>query len=122
LLEGLEITELNLSEVRRENLKLRLDSGYFAKPMLEAEARIRKLPSGYDELGPLFSRFVKALFANHVANLTGYPPRIRECKAGTSLVMSTSNARESPHSRAKGRTPTRFAKRAKTKVPRRPRG
>jgi hypothetical protein len=26
--------------------------------------------------------------------------------------MSTSNARESPHSRAKGRTPTRFAKRA----------
>ena len=55
---------------------------------------------------------LKALFANHVANLTGYPPRIRECKAGTSLVMSTSNARESPHSRAKGRTPTRFAKRA----------
>ena len=61
-MEGLEITELNLSEVRRENLKLRLDSGYFAKPMLEAEALIRKLPSGYDELGPLFSRFVKGVF------------------------------------------------------------
>lgn len=62
MLEGLEITELSFSEVRRESTKLRLDSGYFAKPMLEAEALIRNYPSGYDELGSLFSRFVKGIF------------------------------------------------------------
>jgi type I restriction enzyme M protein len=61
-LEGLEVTELNLSEVRRENIKLRLDSGYFSKAMLEAEALIRKQQNGYEELGSLFSRFVKGIF------------------------------------------------------------
>jgi len=34
LLGGLEATEMMLSEVRSENEKLRIDSGYFAKPML----------------------------------------------------------------------------------------
>jgi type I restriction enzyme S subunit len=62
LLEGLEITEMLLSDARRENDKLRIDSGYFAKPMLKAEALVRAYPSGYDELGPLFSRFVKGVF------------------------------------------------------------
>lgn len=51
-----------LSEVQRENEKLRLDSGYFAKPMLAAEAKIRAYPNSNDELGPLFSRFVKGVF------------------------------------------------------------
>lgn len=51
-----------LSEVQRENEKLRLDSGYFAKPMLAAEALIRAYPNGHDELGPLFCRFVKGVF------------------------------------------------------------
>lgn len=62
MLEGLEVSELMLSEVQRENEKLRLDSGYFAKPMLAAEAIIRAYPNGNDELGPLFSRFVKGVF------------------------------------------------------------
>jgi len=61
-LEGLEITELNLSEVRRENTKLRLDSGYFAKPMLAADLVVRGYRDGHDELGLLFSRFIKGIF------------------------------------------------------------
>ena len=51
-----------LSEVRSENEKLRIDSGYFAKPMLLAERRFRAYASGYDELGAVFSRFVKGIF------------------------------------------------------------
>ena len=62
LLEGLEVTELMLSSVKHENSKLRLDSTYFAKPMLEAEKVVRSYHAGYDELGPLFSRFVKGVF------------------------------------------------------------
>ena len=62
LLEGLEVVELRLSEVRQENEKLRLDSGYFAKPMLAADAIARAYPSGCDDLGMLFSRFVKGIF------------------------------------------------------------
>ncbi len=62
LLEGLEVTELKLSAVQNENLKLRLDSAYFAKPMLEAERMVRSYRGGHDELGSLFSRFVKGVF------------------------------------------------------------
>lgn len=62
LLEGLEVTEMMLSDVRAENDKLRIDSGYFAKPMLVAERRIRAYVNGHDELGALFSRFVKGIF------------------------------------------------------------
>ena len=62
LLEGLEVTELRLSVVRADNDKLRIDSGYFAKPMLEAERRIRAYSGGFDELGVLFDRFVKGIF------------------------------------------------------------
>lgn len=62
LLEGLEVVELRLSEVRCENEKLRLDSGYFAKPMLAADAVARAYPGGCDDLGMLFSRFVKGIF------------------------------------------------------------
>lgn len=62
LLEGLEVTELLLSEVQRENQKLRLDSGYFAKPALSADKIVRGYPGGHDEMGALFSRFVKGVF------------------------------------------------------------
>lgn len=62
LLKGLEIAELLLSEVQHENEKLRLDSGYFAAPMLAADAIARSYPQGHDELGRLFSRFVKGIF------------------------------------------------------------
>jgi type I restriction enzyme S subunit len=62
LLEGLDATELMLSTVRHENTKLRLDSAYFAKPMREAERVVRSYRGGHDELGPLFSRFVKGVF------------------------------------------------------------
>lgn len=61
-MEGLEATEMVLSEVRSENEKLRLDSGYFAKPALLAEQRVRTYAGGYDELGAVFSRFVKGIF------------------------------------------------------------
>lgn len=61
-MEGLEATELMLSEVRNDNDKLRIDSGYFAKPMLAADKKIRELISGHDELGALFGRFVKGIF------------------------------------------------------------
>jgi type I restriction enzyme, S subunit len=61
-LGGLEVTELMLSEVRSDNEKLRIDSGYFAKPMLAAERKIRTYSGGHDELGTLFCRFVKGIF------------------------------------------------------------
>lgn len=51
-----------ISEVRTGNEKLRIDSGYFAKPMLLAEQRIRAYVGGYDELGAVFGRFVKGIF------------------------------------------------------------
>lgn len=51
-----------LSEVCSGNEKLRIDSGYFAKPMLAAERRVRTFSGGHDELGALFSRFVKGIF------------------------------------------------------------
>lgn len=62
LLEGLEITELALSDVRKENDKLRIDSGYFAKPMLAADRQVRAYRGGCDELGSLFGRFAKGVF------------------------------------------------------------
>jgi hypothetical protein len=62
LLEGLEVTEMRLSDVREDNDKLRIDSGYFSKPMLAADKNVRAYVGGYDELGQLFSRFVKGIF------------------------------------------------------------
>ncbi len=62
LLEGLEINELLLSQVRRCNEKLRIDSGYFSKPILKSELLIRAYANGFDDLGLLFSRFVKGIF------------------------------------------------------------
>ena len=51
-----------LSVVKKDNDKLRIDSGYFSKPVLAAEKNIRSYFSGYDELGCIFSRFVKGIF------------------------------------------------------------
>lgn len=62
LLEGLEVTELMLAEIQKDNEKLRIDSGYFAKPMLEADKKVRDFPNGFDDLGILFDRFVKGIF------------------------------------------------------------
>lgn len=62
MLEGLEINEILLSKVRVGNEKLRIDSAYFGKPVLESERLIRSFPNGSDELGDLFSRFVKGVF------------------------------------------------------------
>lgn len=62
LLEGLEVTELSLAQVKNENAKLRIDSGFFAKPMIDADKKIRAFPGGYDELGRIFDRFVKGVF------------------------------------------------------------
>lgn len=61
-MEGLEATEIMLSEVRSASDKLRIDSAYFAKAMLEADQTIRDFPSGYDDLGALFDRFAKGIF------------------------------------------------------------
>lgn len=53
---------LPLSAIRENNDKLRIDSGYFSKPMLEADEKVRSYPDGHDELGVLFARFVKGIF------------------------------------------------------------
>jgi type I restriction enzyme M protein len=85
LLEGLEVVELRLAEVQRENEKLRLDSGYFAKPMLAADAVARAYPGGCDDLGKLFSRFVKGIFDINASSYTdeGVPfLRIQNLKNG----------------------------------------
>lgn len=62
MLEGLEVNELWLSQVRISNEKLRIDSGYFSKPVLKSELLIRAYANGFDDLGLLFSRFVKGIF------------------------------------------------------------
>lgn len=62
MLEGLEITEMLLSEVYNNNEKKRIDSGYFSKPMLTSDFMVRCFPGGYDELGKVFSRFSKGIF------------------------------------------------------------
>ena len=61
-MEGLEITELMLSQVKNDNEKLRIDSAFFSKPMLAADQQVRLYPGGHDELGLLFARFVKGIF------------------------------------------------------------
>jgi len=84
-LEGLEITELMLSAIRVDNDKLRIDSGYFAKQMLAADQKIRSYGLGHDELGSLFSRFVKGIFDINAASYVdeGVPfIRIQNLKNG----------------------------------------
>lgn len=71
MLEGLEISEIRLSAVREHNEKLRIDSGYFAKPMLQAEILARSYRQGHSDLGALFSRFAKGIFDINAGAYTG---------------------------------------------------
>lgn len=60
LLEGLEISILPLSKVLIENSKIRIDSGFFTKAALEAEALVEAMPN--EQLGNLAATFRKGIF------------------------------------------------------------
>lgn len=60
LLEGLEISVLPLSKVLIENSKIRIDSGFFTKAALEAEALVEAMPN--EQLGTLAATFRKGIF------------------------------------------------------------
>lgn len=60
LLEGLEISILPLSKVLIENSKIRIDSGFFTKAALEAEALVEAMPN--EQLGALAATFRKGIF------------------------------------------------------------
>ncbi len=59
-MEGLEVSILRLSAVEEENSKIRIDSGYFTKAALTAEASVEALPN--DQLGDLSTTFRKGIF------------------------------------------------------------
>lgn len=59
-MEGLEVSILPLREVGEENSKIRIDSGYFTKAALTAEALVEALPN--DPLGDLSATFRKGIF------------------------------------------------------------
>ncbi len=61
-MEGLEATELKLSEVMLDNDKLRIDSLYFSRVAMEAERRVEKLPCGYTTFAEAASTFRKGIF------------------------------------------------------------
>lgn len=91
LMEGLEATELLLSDVRKDNKKLRIDSNYFSKPMLKVEDKVRTYKNGFDILDDLFIRFVKGIFDINADSYTdsGIPfLRILNLKNG---VINNSN-------------------------------
>ncbi len=60
LLEGLEISILPLSKVLIENSKIRIDSGFFTKAAIEAEAHVEAMPN--EQLGTLAATFRKGIF------------------------------------------------------------
>jgi hypothetical protein len=62
LLGRLDANEIRLSDLRKDNKKLRLDSAFFSKQALQDDARVKSYPGGFDELGALCSRFVKGIF------------------------------------------------------------
>ncbi len=62
LLEGLEVAELRLSEVLRENEKFRVDSLYFSRAALNAERLIGSLPCGYTTFAQTAICFRKGVF------------------------------------------------------------
>ncbi len=61
-MEGLEATELKMSEVRFENEKMRIDSQYFSRVALQTEQKIRSLPCGHTTFGEVASCFKKGIF------------------------------------------------------------
>ncbi len=71
MLEGLEITEMKLSEVRKNNEKFRIDGSYFSKTMLRTESIIHAYNNGHDTLGHVFSRFVKGIFDINANSYSG---------------------------------------------------
>ncbi len=60
MLEGLDATILNLSEVKADNEKLRIDDGYFSKLAVLTQRRIEKLP--HVRLGEACATFRKGIF------------------------------------------------------------
>lgn len=61
-MEGLEVTELMLSEVMLDNDKLRIDSLYFAREVMAAERQVESLPCGYTTFAETASTFRKGIF------------------------------------------------------------
>lgn len=61
-MEGLEATVLSLSEVRRDNEKLRVDSAYFGKAAMRLESEVRSFKTGFVELGDTARTFRKGIF------------------------------------------------------------
>jgi restriction endonuclease S subunit len=62
LLEGLDITELRLSDVLEDNEKFRIDSSYFSKEAVRIQKLVEQLSCGCVSLGDASSRFVKGIF------------------------------------------------------------
>lgn len=60
MLEGLDATVLNLSEVKDDNEKLRIDDGYFSKLAVLTQKRIENLP--HVRLGEACTTFRKGIF------------------------------------------------------------
>ncbi|NTW53905.1 MAG: hypothetical protein HGB15_03905 [Chlorobaculum sp.] len=61
-MEGLDVTELSISDVLNENDKFRIDSGYFSKDAIRTEQLIDSLPCGFTTLGKVSSCFRKGIF------------------------------------------------------------
>jgi type I restriction enzyme, S subunit len=101
-LEGLEVSILPLSEVGEENSKIRIDSGYFTKAALIAEALVEALPN--DPLGDLSATFRKGIFDikadTYVEPGEGVPfIRITDIKTGMIQRHSTAWIDHAAHSR-----------------------
>jgi hypothetical protein len=100
-LEGLEVSILPLSEVSEENSKIRIDSGYFTKAALTAEALVEALPN--DPLGDLSDTFRKGIFDikadTYVEPGEGVPfIRITDIKTGMIQKHSTAWIDHAAHS------------------------
>lgn len=91
-----------LSAVRKENRKIRIDSGYFTKAALIAEALVEALPN--DRLGDISATFRKGIFDikadSYVEPGEGVPfIRITDIKTGMIQKHSTAWIDETAHSR-----------------------
>lgn len=100
-MEGLEISILLLSEVRKENGKIRIDSGFFAKDALDAERTVGALQN--DQLGALAATFRKGIFdikaETYVEPGEGVPfIRITDIKTGMIQRQSTAWIDHETHS------------------------
>lgn len=101
LLEGLEISILPLSQVLIENAKIRIDSGFFTKAALHAEALVEAMPN--EKLGSLSATFRKGIFdikaESYVEPGEGVPfIRITDIKTGTIQTEKTAWIDHAAHS------------------------